>query len=148
MNATDPDSRALIQAIAHAVAEAATPAIAIDVAAHVADLLRDATTPTPTRRTVDAATLATHLGVTRGFVYEHADQLGVVRIGNGPRPRLRFDLDQALEAWNACSSRKGSEGQNPPSRRRSRRAPRYRTGTGVELLPIRGDSGPFRGAGA
>jgi hypothetical protein len=148
MSATDSDSRALIQAIAQAVAEAATPTITIGVVAQLAEMLRDATAPPPKPQTVDAATLATQLGVTRGFVYEHADQLGAIRIGTGPRPRLRFDLDRALEGWNACSESKGSEGRIPPSRRRMRREPRYRTGTGVELLPIRGESGPFRGTGA
>ncbi len=147
MNPTDADSRALIQAIAQAVAEAATPAIAFGVVAQVAAMLKDATAP-PAQKSVDAATLAARLGVTRGFVYEHADDLGGVRIGDGPRPRLRFDLDRALEGWNACSSRKGSEQRIAPSFRRSRQAPRYRTGTGVELLPIRGEYGPFRDGGA
>jgi hypothetical protein len=148
MTATDPDSRQLIQAIAHAVTEAAAPTIALHVATHVAAMLREATAPPAAPQTVDAATLAAHLGVTRGFVYEHAEQLGGVRLGNGPRPRLRFDLNRALEAWNACSSRKGSQEQISPSHRRTRRQPRYRTGTGVELLPIRGESGPFQGTGA
>jgi hypothetical protein len=42
-------------------------------------------------RLVDAATVARRLGVTRNWVYAHADQLGVMRLGNG-RGRLRFDL--------------------------------------------------------
>lgn len=109
MSATDPDSRALIHAIAQAIAEAATPAIAISVAAHLAEMLNDTRTPPPAPQTVDAATLAAHLGVTRGFVYEHAQQLGGVRLGNGSRPRLRFDLDRALEAWNARSTSEESQ---------------------------------------
>lgn len=39
---------------------------------------------------LDAAELAKQLGVSRECVYEHADELGARRIGNGPRPRLRF----------------------------------------------------------
>jgi len=115
MTATDPDSRALIQAIAHAVAEAAVPAIAIGVTAHVAAMLSEATATPPTPQTVDAATLATHLGVTRGFVYEHAQQLGGVRLGNGPRGRLRFDLRHALEAWNARSTSERSQTTEAPA---------------------------------
>jgi len=115
MTATDPDSRALIQAIAHAVAEAAVPAIAIGVTAHVAAMLSEATAAPPTPQTVDAATLAAHLGVTRGFIYEHAQQLGGVRLGNGPRPRLRFDLHHALEAWNARSTSERSQATRTPA---------------------------------
>jgi hypothetical protein len=114
MTATDADSRALIQAIAHAVAEAAVPAIAIGVTAHIAAMLRDASMSPPTPQTVDAATLAAHLGVTRGFVYEHATDLGAVRLGVGSRARLRFDLDRALDAWNARSTSEKSQPTRTP----------------------------------
>lgn len=114
MSATAPDSRALIQAIAQAVVEAATPAIAIGVAAHLAAMFEDRTAP-PAPQTVDAATLAARLGVTRAFVYEHAAQLGAVRIGDGPRPRLRFDLHHALEAWNARSTSERSHASRTPA---------------------------------
>lgn len=33
-------------------------------------------------------------GVHRGWVYEHAAELGAIPIGTGPRPRLRFDPEQ------------------------------------------------------
>lgn len=154
MSATDPDSRALIHAIAQAVAEAATPAIAIGVAAHVAEMLNDARTPPPAPQTVDAATLANHLGVTRGFVYEHADDLGVVRLGEGPRPRLRFDLHHALAAWNARSTSERSQQARTPAAPSSTPAPkRARTGrrsTGLpepgSVLAIRGPASERRAA--
>ena len=38
-----------------------------------------------------AAEVAARLAVARGWVYAHARELGVVRLGDGPRPRLRFD---------------------------------------------------------
>lgn len=38
-----------------------------------------------------ATEVAHRLSVARGWVYAHAGELGVVRIGEGPRPRLRFD---------------------------------------------------------
>jgi len=38
-----------------------------------------------------AAQVAARLNVDRGWVYAHAAELGVVRLGDGPRPRLRFD---------------------------------------------------------
>ena len=39
---------------------------------------------------LDAQEVARQLGVSREWVYEHADELGAMRIGSGPRPRLRF----------------------------------------------------------
>jgi integrase len=38
-----------------------------------------------------AADVAWRFNVDRSWVYAHARELGVVRIGDGPRPRLRFD---------------------------------------------------------
>jgi hypothetical protein len=40
---------------------------------------------------LDATQVARILGVSRATVYERADELGAIRIGDGPRPRLRFD---------------------------------------------------------
>jgi hypothetical protein len=48
---------------------------------------------------VDAQTLARQLAISRETVYEHAAALGAIRVGNGPKPRLRFDVDQARAAW-------------------------------------------------
>jgi len=62
------------------------PGEAERIAAVVAERLRDEPPP----RFVDAATLARLLGVEREWVYEHAEELGAVRLG-GPRGRLRFD---------------------------------------------------------
>ena len=38
-----------------------------------------------------AAQVAARFNVDRGWVYAHAAELGVVRLGDGPRARLRFD---------------------------------------------------------
>jgi hypothetical protein len=40
---------------------------------------------------LDATQAARLLGVSRAMVYSRADELGAIRIGDGPRPRLRFD---------------------------------------------------------
>lgn len=48
---------------------------------------------TPASAWLDAHQLAQRLGVSREWVYEHADELGASRIGSGPRPRLRFPPD-------------------------------------------------------
>jgi hypothetical protein len=42
---------------------------------------------------VDARGLAERLGVERSWVYAHARELGGVRLGEGPRARLRFDIE-------------------------------------------------------
>lgn len=49
----------------------------------------------PSGALVDASTLAQQLGVSRQFVYEHAEELGVLRLGAQGRPTLRFDLEAA-----------------------------------------------------
>jgi hypothetical protein len=40
---------------------------------------------------LSAAEVSRHWGVSRRWVYEHAEALGACRLGEGPRPRLRFD---------------------------------------------------------
>jgi hypothetical protein len=64
------------------------------------DLLADREPPAPAElpQLVDAATLAHLLGVSRSWVYDHADTLAAVRIGDGERPRLRFDVELARSA--------------------------------------------------
>jgi hypothetical protein len=87
---------------------------------------------------VDAATLASHLGVDRSWVYEHADELGARRLGEGPRARLRFDLDAAEQA-TACLA--GSKSEQPASRTTKPKQRRRRArplGTEAPLLPVRG----------
>jgi hypothetical protein len=41
---------------------------------------------------VDAQAVAAELHVDRDWVYAHARELGVVRLGPGPKARMRFDL--------------------------------------------------------
>jgi hypothetical protein len=65
-------------------------AIAESVAARLGAMLNDAP------RLVDAATVARLLGVERDWVYEHANQLGGIRLG-GPRGRLRFDRQTLVD---------------------------------------------------
>jgi hypothetical protein len=76
---------------------------------------------------VDAQTVADALGVSRDYIYDHADELGGVKVGNGDRPRWRFNLADALVAWQPAE---------PPTRTapRRRRSPNGRS----NLLPIHG----------
>ena len=99
------------------------------VARRVVELLRE--DMPPPGALVDASTLASALGISRATVYEHAEELGAVRIGDGKRPRLRFDLTRACAAWAARDTETPPEPitVNPPRRR-------PRPTTGVPLLPI------------
>jgi hypothetical protein len=81
------------------------------------------------RGLVDAATLAGELGVDRSWVYAHRDALGVVRLGSGSKPRLRFDLQVARAALaSACDEpaaigNAGSVDPLPRKQLRSKRKP-------------------------
>jgi hypothetical protein len=95
---------------------------------------------------VDAATVANALGVSRDCVYTYASELGGERIGNGPRGRLRFDLDRALATWTSgpmseelLQSKAPLAGPRPTSRRRRRLS------SAPELLPIRGATSRSKG---
>jgi hypothetical protein len=88
---------------------------------------------------VDAASVAEHLGVSRDYVYEHADDLGARRLGSGPRARLRFDLAEVDSRLTSCARSRGSEaaGSGAVERTRRRRCSSG-LGTSVPLLPIKG----------
>jgi hypothetical protein len=86
---------------------------------------------------VDAKALAKLLGVSRGFVYEHAAELGAIPLGSGPKARLRFDPEKALERLTACTAGRRSQEPSPASVRGSRRRQAPALGRDVELLPIR-----------
>jgi|GEM_PF-6166708 hypothetical protein len=79
------------------------------------------------RRLVSAATLAGELGVDRSWVYAHRDELGVVRLGSGSKPRLRFDVQAARAALARVRddpSAFGSAGSMDPFPRKQLRSKR------------------------
>ena len=70
--------------------------LAEPVAKRVVELMKEEgvlPSPTTSKPWLRAAEVARRLGVTRDWVYEHASELHAVRIGGGPRPRLRFPPD-------------------------------------------------------
>jgi hypothetical protein len=94
------------------------------------------------RELVDAAELARRFGIERSWVYSHAIELGAVKLGSGPKPRLRFDPQIAARVL-----RKVGDGlaADPPARSGKRAGqPSAYGGSGVRLLPIRGrgENGP------
>lgn len=96
------------------------------IAARVAALLQQPASPPPVRL-VDAATLATILGVERDWVYAHARDLQAVRLG-GKRGRLRFDLATVFRSLNAEHSMRTSPIRQPSVATAAQ--------VGGELLPI------------
>jgi len=86
------------------------------------------------RELVDAAELARRFGIERSWVYSHAIELGAVKLGAGPKPRLRFDPEIAARVL-----RKVGEGSaaDPPARSGERAGqPQRGRKPEVRLLPI------------
>ena len=96
------------------------------IAQRVADLL---TGYSHGPKLVTVAEVAEWLGVSRDYVYEHAEDLGGFRLGDGPKAPLRFDRDRVSE-WITVRCEGRPKRESPAPRR-------HRTGP-VELLPIRG----------
>jgi len=88
------------------------------------------------RKLVDAGELARRFGIERSWVYSHAIELGAVKLGNGTKPRLRFDPEVAARVLRRVD---GKPVADPPTRsgKRAGQPPR-RSGGEVPLLPIRG----------
>lgn len=49
------------------------------------------------KKMISAAEVSELWGVSRRWVYNHAEALGARRLGSGPRPRLRFDPEELTE---------------------------------------------------
>jgi len=88
------------------------------------------------RELVDAAELARRFGIERSWVYTHAIELGAVKLGNGAKPRLRFDPEVAARVLRRVGEIPAAD---PPARsgKRAGQPPR-RAASDVRLLPIRG----------
>jgi hypothetical protein len=82
-------------------------------------------------RFVDARCVARTYGVGRDFVYAHADELGAVRLGTGPRARLRFDLAEV-------DRRLRGSPQESATRRPTATRTRPRTTSTKHLIPYEG----------
>lgn len=81
---------------------------------------------------IDVAEVARRFDVSSDFVYDHADDLGVVRMGSGPKARLRFDPNQVEQCLAALQRTEATPAT--PTRRRRRR----KSAGSVDLLPISG----------
>jgi hypothetical protein len=96
------------------------------VAMRVAELLEQRGARRSNGGLVDAAELARLLGTDRSWVYSHAGELGAIRLGSGPKARLRFDAAAATRRIRL---------DEPEGERRKRPGTHGRR---VRLLPIDG----------
>ena len=102
------------------------------IAGRVIDLLQRSAAAAP--ELIDAAELAGRLGVDRSWVYAHAIELGAVKLGEGPRPRLRFDPKLAAVRVPTL----GHDTNWPKPRDGTRNADPSGRDDGPRLLPIKG----------
>jgi hypothetical protein len=114
----DPDD-ALVEAVAHRViallGEQATDGGAL------AELLGSAIaarSQPADRELLTVAQIAREYGVHPSWVYAHQRELGAIRLGTGPKPRLRFDPETVAGACPVIPVRPQA---GPPARRRRRR---------------------------
>jgi hypothetical protein len=86
---------------------------------------------------IDAQEVARLTGRTREWVYDHQGELGAIRLGSGPKPRLGFDPVLVLAHMERVDAPAplAMPAVSRPSRRRRRTG---RTEAGAELLRVRG----------
>jgi hypothetical protein len=100
--------------------------------------LRDA--PAQRDKWLSPAATAERFAVTTDWLYRHAAELGVLRLGDGPKARLRFDprlveqalIDRSLDNHSSGARSPAPAAQTappPPARRGIRSA-------GVERVPL------------
>jgi hypothetical protein len=108
------------------------PAAIEAIARRVAELLAaERSGDSPEQVLVTAAEIARRFGVSRDTAYAKADEWGAIRLGDGPKARLRFDPQ--LVAERLGTEKAPAAKPRPRSHRRPSTAP-------TELLPIRGRS--------
>lgn len=83
-----------------------------------------------------ARRVAVHYDVAVRFIYQHAEELGGVRLGGGARLRLRFDPKVVRERWPRVGD---ALPESAATRHRSNPRPSHRRRSdpaGYELLPF------------
>ncbi|MCW3020346.1 MAG: hypothetical protein JWN10_2654 [Solirubrobacterales bacterium] len=112
-----------------------SPQVIEQIAQRAAELIRRGEAPQAqdSQRLLAPSELARRLGVSREWVYEHATELGAIAIGDGPKPRLRFDPQAAEAALETRRRRADPAADKGPARRRRPPVPE-----GAPLLPVYG----------
>jgi hypothetical protein len=122
-----PPRRRGLGAIARQVAVDLTPQAVEQVATRVAQLLHrqqqahDQGQAQEKLGLLTVAKLATYLDLNPAYVYEHADELGAIRIGDGPKARIRFDLHTAKAALKKLQAAREPAPLEPATQKRRRR---------------------------
>jgi hypothetical protein len=105
------------------------------VARRVIELLREeGAVPRQGPRLLTVAAVSQEFGVSTDWLYVNAGPLGAIRLGSGPRARLRFDRATIADRIARLASNAGGE----RSSRRGKRPRVKREGADRDLLPIRG----------
>lgn len=105
-----------------------TPALIEAIARRVAELIRGELGLSA--RLLTPSEVAAWFGVSRTWVYAHADELGAMRLGTGPKARLRFDVSRVTSAISL------------PASNGTPRLPRKEAQCAADLLPIYGRGRP------
>ena len=86
--------------------------------------------PGASARVLSVREVSKLLGRSAPWVYAHATELGAIRMGNGPKARIGFDLT-AIEHW-----KRENQIRPPEARRSSRPRPRRRSSSrATNLIP-------------
>jgi Phage integrase, N-terminal SAM-like domain len=93
-------------------------------------------TPAQREPLVDAAEIARLHGKTRSWVYEHAGELGAIRLGSGPGPRLGFSPGRVAAFLEKVNDPLPAPRPETPQPGRRRQRPN-RTAAGAPLLHVR-----------
>jgi hypothetical protein len=100
------------------------------IATRVIELLREHTRDLQHPESlIDVAELARRTGLSRTWIYEHARELGAIRLGDGPKARLRFNPDTVKRLLE----------REPPPRVEpapAKRRRQIRAINAIKLLPI------------
>ena len=78
----------------------------------------------------DVQAVCARFGVSPDYVYAHAKELGAIRLGRGPKARLRFDLARVEQVL------RGDRGAAKAPCPRPRRRGRKQRDPAVELIPF------------
>src|SRR3954451_17178260 len=100
------------------------------IARRVAELLQD---EWRAGHHLDTTAVATMLGGSGDWVREHAAELGAIRVGDGAKGALRFDIKRVKAALDRRRLRE-------PRREPRRRPGPQRRSSSVELLPLHEDA--------
>jgi pyruvate/2-oxoglutarate dehydrogenase complex dihydrolipoamide acyltransferase (E2) component len=134
-----PPTRRHGLAAARRVAVELTPQAVEQIATRVAQLIHhQPPTQTPAATApgwMTAKELAQHLKLNPAWVYEHAQELGAIRTGTGPKARIRFDLHTATQALKNHQPQTTATAPAAPRRKSTPRLQVYPTD--APLLEIR-----------